>query len=78
MKNKNWILPGLIAVIVAAGFLAIGFSSHASAQKIKDNSTCCQQQKMKECSGNVNGTSPGGMIPENLSRQFLLITPLGH
>jgi hypothetical protein len=79
MKNKKWILPGLITLMVAAGFLVIGFSSHASAKKIKENSTCCQQQKMKNCSGKMNDiAAPGVVVPENLSRQFLSIMALGH
>jgi hypothetical protein len=78
MKKKNWILTSLVAFLVAAGFLTIAFSSYASAQKQKNSSTCCQKQKMKECTGNVNTTAPGGMIPENLSRQFLLVSPFGH
>jgi len=73
MKNKNWVIPGLIAILVASSFLVIGFSSHASAQKEK--STCCSQ-KMKSCDGRIKSAVPGDLIMENLSRQFLGISPL--
>lgn len=75
MKNKNWVISGLIAVLIASSFLIIGFSSHASAQKEK--STCCSQ-KMKDCDGKMNRSTSGDMIMENLSRQFLGISALGN
>lgn len=75
MKNKNWVIPSLIAILVASCFLIIGFSSHASAQKEK--STCCSQ-KMKGCDGKTNSSATGDMIMENLSRQFLQISTLAH
>ncbi|HMK27854.1 MAG TPA: hypothetical protein VK483_17605 [Chitinophagaceae bacterium] len=81
MKNKNWIIPTLIAVLVASSFFIIGFSSHASAQK--ERSTCCSQKMSpgpagKGCNGKIKTTTPGDMILENFSRQFLAISPLGY
>jgi hypothetical protein len=79
MKKKNWILPFLAVVLVAAGFFTFAFSSPTSDQKQKDNSTCCQQQKLEECKGKMNDSIPPGiLIPENLFRQFLTITTLGY
>jgi hypothetical protein len=81
MKIKNWVLPGLIAILVASGFLFIGFSSHASAKKEK--STCCSQKMSakpggKGCDETKNSPATGDMILENFSRQFLSISPLAH
>ena len=80
MKNKNWVLPALIAILVASCFLIIGFSSHASAKKEKkENSTCCSQKmKIKDCDVKTNGPSTGDMILENFSRQFLRIPSFGY
>jgi hypothetical protein len=75
MKKKNWILPGLVAFLVVAGSLTVGFSSRASVQKQKNNSTCCQ--KMKECSPE-DAASPGGTILDNLSRQFMTVFAAGY
>ena len=87
MKIKNWILPGLVAILVAAYFLIVGFSPRASAQK--DKSTCCSQKMSahgvlqtgpggKGCDVKINNSEPGEMMLENLSRQFLSISPLGY
>jgi len=81
MKKKNWILSGFVAVLVASCFLFIGFSSHAFAQK--DKSTCCSQSLSagsggKNCAAKTNSSASGEMILENLSRQFLFITPLRY
>jgi hypothetical protein len=75
MKKKNWILPGLIAILIAACFLFVGFSSYNSAQKEK--STCSSQQ-IKDCTPKTNKPASGEMILDNLSRQFLSITTLGY
>jgi len=73
MKKKNWILPGVVAILVAAYFLIVGFSPRAAAQKEK--STCCSQ-KMKDCEGKINGATPGDIMLDNISRQFLSISTL--
>lgn len=73
MKKKNWILPGLVAILVVAYFLMVGFSPRAAAQKEK--STCCTQ-KMKSCEGENNSDTPGDMMLDNISRQFLSISTL--
>lgn len=75
MKKKNWILPGLVAILVAAYFLMVGFSPRPPAQK--DQPTCCTQ-KMKNCAAKPNSQGSGEMILENLSRQFLSISPFGN
>ena len=81
MKNKKWILPALIAILVASSFFIIGFSSHASAQKEKST---CRSQKMpagsagKGCDTRIKTATPGDMILENFSRQFLTISPSGY
>jgi hypothetical protein len=75
MKKKNWILPGLVAILAAVYFLIVGFSPRVPAQK--DNSTCCCQ-KMKNCAAKTKGSASGEMILENLSRQFLSISPFGY
>jgi hypothetical protein len=76
MKKKNWILPGLVAFLVVAGSLTVGFSSRASVQKQKnkDNSTCCQ--KMQECK--TGDGSSGETILDNLSRQFMTVFSTGY
>jgi len=72
MKKNNWLLPGLVAFLIVAGSLAVGFSSRASEQKQKDiNSTCCQ--KIKECGSKESGS--GETILDNPSRQFMVILP---
>jgi hypothetical protein len=81
MKNKNWIIPALIAILLVSSFFIIGYSSHASVQKEK--STCCSQKMStgsagKGCDGGIKTTTPGDMILENFSRQFLTISPLGN
>jgi hypothetical protein len=78
MKKKNWILTGVVAILVTSGFLFIGFSSHASSQK--DKATCCSQKMApgKNCSAKPNNRTSGEMILENLSTQFLFISPLGY
>jgi hypothetical protein len=81
MKKKNWILTGLAAILVASFFLFIGFSSNASAQKEK--STCCNQKTStgpggKNCSTRSSSPASWEIFPENLSRQFLYILPLGY
>ncbi|HEY6062587.1 MAG TPA: hypothetical protein VIV35_03200 [Chitinophagaceae bacterium] len=75
MTKKNWILPGLVAILVAAYFLMVGFSPSATASK--DKSTCCCQ-KMKNCAVKTRGSASGEMILENLSRQFLSISPFEY
>ena len=77
MKKKNWIITGLIAFLLVAGSVTVGFSSKTSSgqqQKDKDNSTCCQ--KMKECKSKGEGS--GEMILDNLSNQFMTILAAGH
>ena len=74
MKKKNWMIPGLVAFLVVAGSLAVGFSSRASVKEQKDNSTCCQ--KIKDCAGKDLNT--GDMIPGNLSSQFLGLFSFGR
>ena len=81
MKNKNWVIPGLIAILVVSGFLIIGFSSHASAKNEK--ATCCSQKMSpgpggKGCNDKINNPATGDMILENFSRQFLGIPALGY
>jgi hypothetical protein len=83
MKKKNWILSGMGAILVAASFLIIGFSSHASAQK--DKSTCCCQKTSAgpgagggKCDDKANSPKSGETILDNLSRQFLFISPSGY
>jgi hypothetical protein len=87
MKKKNLILTGLVAVLVASFFLIVGFSSYTSAQK--DKSTCCNQKMPaqgvqrtgpggKNCATKKNSSSAGEMIMENLSSQFLSISPFGY
>jgi hypothetical protein len=73
MKKKNWILPGLVAILVAAYFLIVGFSPRATVQNEK--STCCSQIK-KDCEGKINSATPGDMMLDNISRQFLFISTL--
>jgi hypothetical protein len=73
MKKKNWILPGLVAILVAAYFLMVGFSPRAVVQNEK--STCCSQ-KMKGCEGKINGATPGDIMLDNIFRQFLSISTL--
>ncbi|NOT50301.1 MAG: hypothetical protein HOP10_03380 [Chitinophagaceae bacterium] len=78
MKKKKWILPGLVAFLVVAGSVTVGFSSKSSSvqkQENKNNSTCCQ--KMKECE-NKDGGGSGEMMLDNLSRQFMTIFPAGY
>lgn len=77
MKKKNWILPGLIAFLLVAGTVTVGFSSKTSSgqkQENKDNSTCCQ--KVKECKSKSEGS--GEMLLDNLSRQFMTIFATGR
>jgi hypothetical protein len=74
MKKKNWILSGMAAILVAASFLIIGFSSHASVSSQKDKPTCCCQKKGK-CDDKANSSGSGETILDNLSRQFLFISP---
>ncbi len=79
MKKKNWILPGLVAILVAAYFLIVGFSPRISVQNEK--STCCSQKMSAEsggkgCEGKINGATPGDMMLDNISRQFLSISTL--
>jgi hypothetical protein len=75
MKKKNWILPGLVVILMAAYFLMVGFSPRAAAQIEK--STCCTK-KMKNCEGRNNSATPGDIILENFSRQFLIISSFGY
>jgi hypothetical protein len=77
MKKKNWIFPGLIAILLAAGSVTVGFSSKTSPvekQEKKDNPTCCQ--KMKECKSKGEGS--GEMMFDNLSNQFISIFAAGY
>jgi len=76
MKRKNWILPGILALLILASTLVVGFSSRASSGIEKNNATCCSEKKMKECSGKP--TEPGEMSLDNLSTQFLSIPVLGY
>ena len=79
MKNKKWILPALVTILVAFSFFIIGFSSHASVQK--ERSTCCSQKMPaggKGCDGRIKTATPGDIILENFSRQFLTISPLAN
>jgi hypothetical protein len=87
MKKKNWILPGLVAILVAAYFLMVGFSPRATAAT--DKSTCCCQKMSvhgvprtgpggENCAAGTKGSASGEMILENLSRQFLSISPFGY
>lgn len=75
MKNKNWFIPGIIAVFIAFGFLFIGFSSKETS--IKDESVCCLK-KINSCDGKSTKPDSGEMFMENLSRQFLSITLLAY
>jgi hypothetical protein len=81
MKKKNWILTGLVTFLLASSFLFIGFSSHASAQKNK-STCCCQKMSVssggKNCAARTKSSASGEMILENLSTQFLFISPLGY
>jgi hypothetical protein len=74
MKKKNWMLPGLLAFLVVAGSLAVGFSSRASVQKQKATPPCCLQSK--KCT--LQPSSPVEMIPDNFTRQFMSILSPAH
>jgi hypothetical protein len=73
MKKKNWILPGLVAILVAAYFLMVGFSPRVSVQNEKST---CRSQKMKGCAGKINNSPSGEMFLDNISRQFLSVSSL--
>ncbi len=81
MKKKNWILPGLVAILAVAYFLMVGFSPRVPAQK--DKSTCCNQKMSvepggKNCAPKTDSHGSGEMILDNLSRQFLSVSPFGY
>jgi len=76
MTKRNWILPGILALLILASTLVVGFSSRASSGTEKNDATCCTQKKMKECSGKP--TDAGEMSLDNLSTQFLSIPVLGY
>jgi hypothetical protein len=72
MKKNIWVFPGVIIILLAACFLFVGFSSHASAKKEK--SACCKT--MKNCATKTNNSLSGDMILENFYRQFLFVNSL--
>jgi len=74
MKKNNQVLPVLMAFLIVAGSLAVGFSSRASVQKQKSKPSCCIDAK--KCT--IQGGSSSDMIPDNLSRQFMTILFPSH
>ena len=69
MKNKNWILFAIIAVLLPTGLIAFSPSSPVTEQK----PACCQKL-MNKC-GEKEKTAPDDILMESLSRQFISIIP---
>lgn len=73
MQKKYWIYFLFAGIVLSADFLLSGKAKSPAPEK---NNTACCKIKMQDClekqkTKNVQGE----MIMENLSRQFLLITP---
>lgn len=68
MQKKNWILWMAITFILLAGVIALRASTSAP-QPVEDN-TCCQKgaPACKEAPA-----SSGDVLPETLSRQFIIL-----
>jgi hypothetical protein len=73
MKKKSRVITCIALIGAVSFFIIAGFTPNAPVQNEK--STCCSQ-KMNGCEGNINGATPGDMMLDNISRQFLSISTL--
>ncbi len=71
MQQKNWIF--FLGVLVLLGVSLVVLKSSASDGKRQAPSTCCKKSQPCRCQKKDNG--PGELIMEDLSHQFISITP---
>jgi hypothetical protein len=71
MQRKNWIIIGLIGVALCAS----SFLLPSKPAPVEEKSTCCQQPG-SHCTEKSKGT--GEVLPENLSHQFIFISPVAN
>lgn len=68
MQRKSIYIFGFIILILTSGF----FTLRSTAVPTKEESTCCKK-KNAECTETPKRADD--MLPENLSHQFIMITP---
>jgi hypothetical protein len=69
MQRKSIFIFGFIILILTSGFLAL----RSTAVPIKEESTCCKKKNNAACAETPKRADD--MLPENLSHQFIMITP---
>lgn len=75
MKKKNWILYTGAALLIAAGFIVL--TSSSSPVKKEVSPTCCKKADM-ECKPELRESGPVELNMDNMSRQFISVTPFSY
>ena len=68
MQKKYWIIPGIIATALLAGFFAL--STPGSQVKTKAKPTCCKKL-VRECREKPDQPASDQTSFDNLSNQFI-------
>ncbi|MGQ0738134.1 MAG: hypothetical protein ACT4OJ_03655 [Bacteroidota bacterium] len=72
MKKKTHFIITAFALALGAGIIVL--TSSASDKKKTQSPSCCQKTE-KQCSEENKKSGSGELIMENMSRQFISISP---